>query len=64
MIYRVILKVMYYEKWFDFDDVKKAAEFAQTILHYEVPSEDHKVVATEVIMKAIDETKINKQEEE
>lgn len=64
MIYRVVLKVSYYERWFDFEDIMNAADFAQAVLYHEVPSEDHKSVATEVIIKAIDETKINKQEEE
>ena len=41
MIYRVILKVGYCERWFDFSDRNEAGRFAETILNHDVPDEDH-----------------------
>ena len=41
MIYRVILKVGYYERWFDFNDRNEAGRFAETILNHDTPDEDH-----------------------
>lgn len=61
--YRVVLKIGYYERWFEFDDVKKAAEFAETVLMHQVPSEDHKLETVSVTIKVVDVTK-EKQEEE
>ena len=38
--YRVIIKVSYYEAWFEFDSIEDAGEFAKTALMYNVPSKD------------------------
>lgn len=64
MIYRVILKIGYYENWFDFDSVNEAAAFAKTILIYQTLNEDRKVLMSEVKMMVIDPTKIELNEAE
>lgn len=56
MKYRVILKVNYYEAWFEFDTVEEAGEFAKTILMHQVESEDNKrksMIRLEVIDPAL-----------
>lgn len=56
MKYRVILKVNYYEAWFEFDTVEEAGEFAKTILTHQVESEDNKrksMIRLEVINPAL-----------
>lgn len=42
MIYRVILRVGYYEAYFDFVEAVEAVSFAQNALVHMVPSEDTK----------------------
>lgn len=64
MIYRVILKIGYYENWFDFDNINEAAVFAKTVLIHQTVNEDRKVLRSEVVMKVIDPTKENNNEEE
>ena len=41
MIYRVCMKISYYERCFDFDDMEMTSIFATNILMHQVPSEDH-----------------------
>ena len=53
MIYRIILKVGYYERWFDFETVNAAANFGQAILEHESPNEDHKETLTSITMQMI-----------
>lgn len=38
--YRVILKVGYSEAWFNFADIKEAAEFARIVLEHQELNED------------------------
>lgn len=64
MIYRVILKIGYYENWFDFDSINEAAVFAKTILIHQTLNEDRKVLMSEVKMMVIDPTKIESNEAE
>lgn len=64
MIYRVILKIGYYENWFDFDDVNDAAKFAETVLEHQRANEDRKILRAEIVLKIIDPTKENNNEEE
>lgn len=40
--YRVILKVSYYEVWFDFDGVEQACQFTTNALAHMVSNEDSK----------------------
>ena len=54
MKYRVVLRVSYYERWFEFDNINKAATFAADILKYNVPNEDHSDKLTEVKMYVVD----------
>lgn len=54
MKYRVVLKVSYYERWFEFDNINKAANFAADLLRYNVPNEDHGDKMTEVKMYVVD----------
>lgn len=52
MIYRVILKISYYEAWFDFDNVEEAAGFVAIAMAHQVENEDtqkKKSVRIEVI---------------
>lgn len=64
MIYRVVLKISYYENWFDFDNVEDAGRFAETVLMHQTVSEDRKVLRSEVIMKIVDPTKANNDDED
>lgn len=64
MIYRVILKIGYYENWFDFDDITDAAKFAETVLEHQRANEDRKILRAEIVLKVIDPTKENNDEEE
>jgi hypothetical protein len=40
MKYRLILKVGYYEAWFEFDSIREAGAFAEAILVHQIPNED------------------------
>lgn len=55
-VYRVKLKIGYYERWFEFETSEDAIGFAEAILVHQVPAEDHdgkQISATiEVINKA------------
>lgn len=65
MKYRVVIKVSYYERWFEFDNINKAATFAADVLKYNVPNEDHHDKLTEVKMYVVDtEAEKEAQEEE
>lgn len=46
MIYRVILKVSYYQAHFDFDNIESAGDFAKTILTHQVDTDDCKKPAS------------------
>ena len=52
MIYRIILKVSYYEVHFDFASAEEATKFAETALIHMVSSEDAKK-ASYILMKVI-----------
>lgn len=52
--YRVIVKVSYYETWFEFDDAEEACEFAKSVMLHQVPNEDTKKKPTYVTMKVVD----------
>jgi len=62
MKYRVILKVNYYEAWFEFETIEEAGEFAKTILIHQVDNEDNKKKST-IRIQVID-TSIEESEEE
>lgn len=64
MKYRVVLKISYYERWFEFDNINKAATFAADLLKYNVPNEDHNDKLTEVKMYVIDAEAEKKAQEE
>lgn len=53
MKYRVILKVGYYERWFEFDTVDSAAYFAKDLLSANVPNEDHPEIIAAVSIVVI-----------
>lgn len=53
-VYRVQLKVSYYEKWFEFYTAQEAGEFAETILMHQVTNEDHKEKPIYVNIKLVD----------
>lgn len=53
MIYRVIMKVNFYERLFDFADMEEASIFATAILTHQIVSEDHKKVDTYVTIKVM-----------
>lgn len=63
MKYRVILKVNYYEAWFEFDTIKEAGEFAKTILVHQVENEDNKRKST-IRLEVIDTALQNKEDVE
>lgn len=42
IIYRVVIKVGYYEAFFDFDSVNEACEFTRTAVVHSVENEDSK----------------------
>lgn len=46
MIYRVILKIGYYENWFDFKTGEDAVEFACSALKHHSPNEDQHELLT------------------
>lgn len=41
MVVRVILKIGYYERWFEFENISDAVGFAADVLRHNVPNEDH-----------------------
>lgn len=46
MIYRVVLKIGYYENWFDFKTGEDAIEFACSALKHHSPNEDRQELLT------------------
>lgn len=42
IMYRITIKISYYEAWFEFEDLNEAGEFAKTILSHQVENEDVK----------------------
>lgn len=64
MIYRIVLKVGYYERYFDFVDGKEALAFAETILRRSVISEDCKKTPTFVNVSIMTRETAYKEEEE
>ena len=38
--YRIILRFGYYDRWFEFDNINVATQFAKDVLKYGVPNED------------------------
>lgn len=53
MIYRVIVKLSYYENWYDFHSIEEAGRFAETVLTHAVPNEDREKNPTYVTMKVM-----------
>ena len=59
MIYRVIIKVGYYEAYFEFNESEKACEFATTALAHMTSNEDTKKkssIALEIVDPALEES--------
>ncbi len=52
IIYRVAIKISYYEAWFEFEDLDDAGEFAKMILTHQVENDDTKK-KTQVNIRAI-----------
>ena len=63
MIYRVIMKVGYYEAWYDFDDAETACSFAQLMLTHQTPNDDTRK-EKHIELKVIDTTIKDVEEEE
>ena len=65
MIYRVILKVGYYENWFDFDTIAEAGGFAKSVLVHSVPNEDRKTQPAFVTIEVVnpERMKVEKEDE-
>ena len=63
MKYRVVLKVSYYERWFEFDNINKAANFAADLLRHNVESNDN-CKLTEVVMYVVNTEAEEKAQEE
>ena len=64
--YRVIIKVSYYEAWFEFDEAEEAGVFATTLLQKMVTSPDQKKQSS-ITIKLIDveaEAKAKEEDEE
>lgn len=40
MIFRVVIKVGYYETWYEFESMSEAGTFAQTVLTHQADNED------------------------
>lgn len=60
MIYRVILKVSYYEAFYDFQDIQSAADFVVIALSHQTANEDTKKkrsISIVVIDPSIEEEK-------
>lgn len=57
MRYRVVMKVSYHERYFDFDDANDALAFAEMIVEHDVTSEDHAEKTTEVAVYVIKEVR-------
>lgn len=52
IMYRVAIKISYYEAWFEFEDLDDAGEFAKMILTHQVENDDTKK-KTQVNIRAI-----------
>lgn len=66
MFYRVILRVGYSEAWFNFTDIKEAAEFARLVLEHQELNEDttlKRSISIKVIKESIKVDDINVDEE-
>lgn len=66
MIYRVIVRMSYYENWYDFGTMEDAGAFARTILTHAVPNEDMEkkpVYVTINVMKILDPTEVGEKTE-
>ena len=59
MIYRLILKIDYIERAFDFDDFEDVSQFADTILTHDIPDDRD----MSIIIKGIKEVSVNTEEE-
>lgn len=53
MIYRVVLKISYYENWYDFTSLAEAGAFAEAVLTHAVQNEDMEKTPTYVTMKVM-----------
>lgn len=65
--YRIIVKVSYYEIWFEFDDIEESGEFAKSVMLHQVPNKDTEKKPTYVTMKIVDtelEAQRKKEDEE
>ena len=54
MIYRVILKIGYYEGYFEFEDADEAVNFGKTALMASVPGGDNQNKLVRVTMEIVD----------
>lgn len=61
--YRVIMKVGYYERWFEFNDSMEAVAFAGQALNHSVVNEDTKETVS-VMVKLVNKDKEKEQEEQ
>lgn len=52
IIYRVAIKISYYEAWFEFEDLDDAGAFAKMILTHQVENDETKK-KTQVNIRAI-----------
>ena len=60
--YRVVLKVGYYESWFEFEEAKDATKFATEALQHMVSTEDTKKTGS-IIMQIVDTKEENEEVE-
>lgn len=60
--YRTIIKIGYYEAWYEFDDAEDAVTFAKTLLEHQVDNEDSKK-KTRITLQVVD-TEAEKMESE
>ena len=63
MIYRVVVHIGYYERWFDFETIESAGHFAKDILEHQVSNDDHKEKETSVTIRLVDILAEKRQEE-
>lgn len=54
IVYRVMLKIGYYERWFEFKDSLEAFSFAGTALNHSVKSEDNEKMV-KVVVELVDQ---------
>ncbi len=63
MIYRVILKIGYYERHFEFTDADKAVNFGRTALTASVPGGDNSEKPVKITMEIVDKEREEQEDE-